>query len=47
MFFISPHPFPLTSGDIEVFKDMPIEQLNLEQCENLTGESVEISWLEI
>ena len=30
--------WPLTQGDIEVFKDMPIEKLDLENCEELTGE---------
>ena len=45
MFFISPHPFPLTSGDIEAFKNMPITYLNLQRCKNLTGEWVGISLL--
>ena len=30
-------------GDISVFKDMPITQLNLRLCEKLTGEWVVIS----
>ena len=47
MFFISPHPFPPTSGDIKVFKGMPIEKLNLYCCVELTGEWVGISLLEI
>ena len=45
MFFISSHPFPPTSGDIEVFKDMAPEKLNLFGCNNLTGEWVQISLL--
>ena len=39
-FFISPHPSstnPITPGDIEVFKDMPLTSLNLYYCEKLTG----------
>ena len=47
MFFISPHHFPPTSGNIEVFKDMAIEKLNLLNCRNLTGEWIEISLLKI
>ena len=35
-----------TSGNIEVFKDMPIKELNLKDCENLEGEWVESSVLE-
>ena len=38
MFFISPHPFSPTSGDIGVFKGMPIKELNLWCCVNLTGD---------
>ena len=34
-----------TSGSIEVLKDMPIKELNLESCFNLTGECVEFSLL--
>ena len=34
-------------GDIEVFKDMAIEKLDLSQCQELTGEWVKISKLEI
>ena len=36
----SPHHFLPTSGDIEVFKDMPIKELNLFRCNKLTGEWV-------
>ena len=38
---------PPTSGDIEVFKDMGIEKLNLSYCNKLTGKWVEISLLKI
>jgi hypothetical protein len=39
-FFISPHPFytyPITPGDIEVFKGMDLTSLNLRGCRKLTG----------
>jgi hypothetical protein len=41
--FISPHPpstlhLPHCPGDIEVFKDMALKELNLRLCEKLTGE---------
>ena len=40
-FFISPHSLnstPTSPGNIEVFKGMPIEKLDLQQCKKLTGE---------
>ena len=30
--------WPLTPGNIEVFKDMPLKELTLEDCNMLTGE---------
>ena len=39
-FFISPHPpstYPITPGDIEVFKGMELTSLDLSFCNNLTG----------
>ena len=46
-FFISLHPsstYPITPGDIEVFKGMQIKELNLQQCSNLIGECAELGW---
>ena len=39
-FSISSHPssaYPILPGDIEVFKDMPLTDMNLEMCQKLTG----------
>ena len=48
-FFISPHTFPQMAahpGNIEVFKDMPIEKLNLKICKMLTGEWARNLWFD-
>ena len=42
-FLLTPSLQHTTSGDIGVFKDMPITHLDLGQCEKLTGEWVRIT----